>query len=402
MKPDRERASAVLRLKAVVGRSTKRLVRYVRPGWAAVLHHPGLDRGAACALIERGVGAVVNFAPSILPGGPSAGAALLVQAGVPLFDVDRRVGAIGAGTDVWDLFAALETLSRPPLFVFRPGRRRQTARLGGIKLSLVAVDTRSLAGAGRIERRLYPSVFGVFVRNTAEHMMREWRDVLTPLVVPEFRDLAGRAAIIVSRGIGTAWALRRALPFLKDMLGTDAWRFLAVDGGADDLLSLGLPIDAVVGDMDSVGESALQAARRRFMHAYPDGRAPGAARLDRLGLSYTLVPAIGTSEDLAVRLAADNGAERIVLFGVGADLLAARERGRRGLSSTYLVRLKYGERMIDMSALGSFSAADRLRGADRPVTAERLCAADRQKTAAWPPSVDRLEAAQRPSSGERP
>ena len=52
------------------------------------------------------------------------------------------------------------------------------------------------------------------------------------------------------------------------------------------------------------------------MHAYRDGRAPGLARVRALGLEPVVFPAAGTSEDVALLLADDKGAELIVVVGI--------------------------------------------------------------------------------------
>ena len=82
---------------------------------------------------------------------------------------------------------------------------------------------------------------------------------------------------------------------------------VAVDGGADALLEEGLKPDMIVGDMDSAGEPRCAAAPSWSCTATPTGgarpRAPGA-----LGLPFKLVPAPGTSQDVAMLIAAEKGA----------------------------------------------------------------------------------------------
>ena len=45
-----------------------------------------------------------------------------------------------------------------------------------------------------------------------------------------------------------------------------------------------------------------------MVHSYPDGRAPGRRRLEDLGVPFKLVPAPGTSQDVAMLIAAEKGA----------------------------------------------------------------------------------------------
>jgi uncharacterized membrane-anchored protein len=122
---------------------------------------------------------------------------------------------------------------------------------------------------------------------------------------------------------------------------------VAVDGGADALLEAGYKPDVIVGDMDSVSDRALRSGAELVVHAYEDGAAPGAARIRELGLQHHLVPAPATSEDVALLLAYEKGAELIVAVGTHFNLIEFLERNRSGMSSTFLTRLKVGEILID-------------------------------------------------------
>jgi uncharacterized membrane-anchored protein len=103
----------------------------------------------------------------------------------------------------------------------------------------------------------------------------------------------------------------------------------------------------IVGDMDSVSDSALRCGAELVVHAYRDGEAPGAARLERLGVKYATVSAPGISEDIALLLAFEKGAELIVAVGTHFNLTEFLERDRAGMSSTFVTRLKVGEILID-------------------------------------------------------
>src|SRR6202008_1910884 len=108
--------------------------------------------------------------------------------------------------------------------------------------------------------------------------------------------------------------------------------------------------------MDSVSDRALSLAvrcsRRRpptelVLHAYTDGRAPGGARLERLGGPYTTRRSAGTTEDGAFLLAHEKRAELIVAVGTHGNLREFLDKGRSGMSSTFLVRLRVGEILMD-------------------------------------------------------
>ncbi|HEX8958313.1 MAG TPA: putative cytokinetic ring protein SteA, partial [Solirubrobacterales bacterium] len=122
---------------------------------------------------------------------------------------------------------------------------------------------------------------------------------------------------------------------------------VAVDGGADGALEAGLRPDVILGDMDSAGDEALRCGAELIVHAYPDGRAPGRDRLLELGLEHTLVPSAGTSEDVAMLMAYEKGADLIVSVGAHFNLIEFLDRRRGGMSSTFLTRLRIGERLVD-------------------------------------------------------
>ena len=123
---------------------------------------------------------------------------------------------------------------------------------------------------------------------------------------------------------------------------------VAVDGGADALLEIGRKPDVIVGDMDSVSDEALRSGAEIVVHAYRgNGNAPGSTRLDRLHVAYQTVPAPGISEDLALLLAFEKGAELIVAVGTHLNLVEFLERDRAGMASTFVTRLKVGEILVD-------------------------------------------------------
>jgi uncharacterized membrane-anchored protein len=83
------------------------------------------------------------------------------------------------------------------------------------------------------------------------------------------------------------------------------------------------------------------------VHASPDGRAPGLARISTLGLSAVTFPAAATSEDIAMLLAAEQGASLVVAVGSHATLMEFLDKGRGGMASTFLIRLRLGNKLID-------------------------------------------------------
>ncbi len=176
--------------------------------------------------------------------------------------------------------------------------------------------------------------FEGFARNTLEYM-REERDLLFGGAgLPELRHpLAGRHALVVVRGYGYREDLAALRSYIRDVKPV----LVGVDGGADALLDAGYTPDVVIGDMDSISDRALELLNRPrrvptdiVLHAYPDGRAPGRARLERLGIPHVEVRSAGTSEDVAFLLAHERRAELIVAVGTHGNLREFLDKGRPG------------------------------------------------------------------------
>jgi uncharacterized membrane-anchored protein len=185
-----------------------------------------------------------------------------------------------------------------------------------------------------------------FAINTLEYLRSEHRALLEPVAIPEVGvELQGRQVLIVVRGHDyrdDLAALRRG-----GYIGEVRPVLVGVDGGADALLDLGCTPQLIVGDMDSVSEDALRCGATLVVHGYPGGDAPGAARLQALGLDYCVFAAPGTSEDIALLLAYESGAELIVAVGTHSSMGDFLDKGRDGMASTFLVRMKVGARLVD-------------------------------------------------------
>lgn len=309
------------------GSRTKTLIRRLKQGDVALINHPDLDEVAADGLRRAKVRAVLNGSPSITGRYPNLGPSLLLAADVPLFDVDHELaGKLQDGDNV---------------SIDESGTiRREGELLGrGVLLSEDAVRHRLLEARANL-----PAEVERFIDNTLRRASREKRFVVEPFPLPPLKTaIEGRCALVVVRGHRHRADLAALAAFIDDMEPA----LIGVDGGADALLEIGRPPDLVVGDMDSVGDEALAAADDVVVHAYPDGRAPGLQRVRRLGLPAHVVAAPGTSEDLAMLLAYEAGAELIVAVGTHSNLIDFLEKGREGMASTFLVRLKVGPRLID-------------------------------------------------------
>src|SRR5581483_1430441 len=170
-----------------------------------------------------------------------------------------------------------------------------------------------------------------FAENTLEYLRKEKHLLVDDLELPELNtDFRGRHVLVVVRGHDYTEDLRllRQSGYLQEMQPL----LVGVDGGADALLAMGRKPDVIIGDMDSVSEQALRCGAELLVHAYRDGGAPGASRLDDLGLAYQLVVATGTSEDVAMLLAEDKGAELIVAVGTHNSMVEFLDKGRAGMA----------------------------------------------------------------------
>jgi uncharacterized membrane-anchored protein len=332
---ERARAqSQAIRGPVRLGRRTKLLVRRLARGDIAVIDHLDIDRVSAEELIAAGAAAVLNCSSSSSGAYPNLGPQLLVEAGVPLVDLPDD--------------SLFEKLSDGDRIVVQGAqvRRRESAEgeRGAPLVTGRVLDRASVRAETEARRREVGEALERFARNTIEHM-REERELLSgridlPRFATDFRD---RSALVVVRGVGHQRDLRALRPFIRDMRPV----LVAVDGGAEALLGAGLSPDMIVGDMDSAGEAALNCGAELVVHCYPDGRAPGRARLHELGLPYKLVPAPGTSQDVAMLIAAEKGARLIVSVGSQFNLLEFLDRSREGMSSTFLTRLRIGEILVD-------------------------------------------------------
>jgi uncharacterized membrane-anchored protein len=313
---------------ARLDRRTKRLVHRLTEDDVAIVDHVDLDRVTAEELLETGVRVVVNVAESLSGRFPNPGPLLLVRGGVTLIDVP--------GAELFEEVADGEPLTVRGASVFRNGTCLARGR---------ARDEHELARALADQRSRVTESLESFAENTLRHLKTESsllaEGVDFPPLQTRFRD---RHALVVARGPGYKRDLRMVRPYIRDFKPV----LIGIDGGADALIEAGYRPDVIVGDMDSVSDAALQSGAEVMVHAYRgNGNAPGAARAEALGVPHVVVPAMGISEDVAMLLAHEKGAELIVAVGTHFNLIEFLERNRAGMSSTFLTRLRVGEILVD-------------------------------------------------------
>ncbi|MFM2071874.1 MAG: hypothetical protein RLZZ623_2137 [Actinomycetota bacterium] len=329
------RADVSVTARARADRRTKDLVKRLEPGEIAVINHADLDLVAADSLIDAGVVAVINAAESFTGRYPNMGPLQLVRGGVLLLD------AVGIGV--------LERIAEGDVVTIDGDR----VLIAAVEVATGRrVDEDDLVARVAEARNNVGEQLELFASNTLEYLRTERHLATDNPDLPESTvEFKGRQTLIVVRGIDfrqDLLALHRS-GYIRELRPV----LIGVDGGADALLSLGLTPHIIIGDMDSVGEMALQCGAELIVHAYAGGRAPGAQRLRSLGLQYLVFESPGTSEDIAMLLAYERGTELIVAVGSHNSMEDFLDKGRQGMASTFLVRLKVGRLLIDAKGVNN-------------------------------------------------
>jgi len=324
-------------------RRTKNLTSRLSPGDVAVIHHADLDTTAARALIECKVSAVVNAAPCITGRYPNRGPEMLLNAGIPVLD--------NAGDQAFDQVVDGSTGSLD-------GNALRFA--DGSCISGELLTPERLAEKMDAARANLNAELDHFARNTLAYLDNEKGLLFDPVDTPHLRtQMADRHVLIVVRGGGYKEDLAGLLGYLVDVRPV----LLAVDGGADALLEAKLKPDIILGDMDSVSDAALRCGAELIVHGYPRGDArgaPGMDRIEQMGLTATVFHAQGTSEDVAMLLAEERGARLIVAVGTHFSLEEFLDKGRAGMASTFLTRLRIGSKLVDAKGVARLSELRRL------------------------------------------
>jgi uncharacterized membrane-anchored protein len=313
-------------------RRTKNLTKRLKPGDIAVIDHVDLDRVSAEALVDCRVGAVINVADSISGRYPNLGPEILVEAGVPLVD---KIGG--------ELFSVLHEGEQVRLHEGALYRGEQVLAKGMPHDSQTVAELMDDARAG------LSTQLEAFTANTLEYLRRERDLLLDGVGVPQIHTpMEGRHVLIVVRGYDYREDLVALRPYIREYRPV----LIGVDGGADALVENGYAPDLIVGDMDSVNDDTLRSGAEVVVHAYRDGRAPGSERLERLGVDSIEFPATGTSEDVAMLLADSKGASLIVAVGTHNSLVEFLDKGRSGMASTFITRLRVGSKLVDAKGVG--------------------------------------------------
>jgi uncharacterized membrane-anchored protein len=318
---------------ARVGPRTKDLAKRIGKGDIAVINHRDLDRIAAESLIAAGVAAIVNADESMSGRYPNGGPERVLAARVPLLD------AVGPG--VMDAVRDGEEVEIRDDALWRNGEKVATGEL----MTAREIELRTEEARLRIGTELR-----AFARNTLEFIDKEAERSFEPLQLPPLETkIRGRQALVVVRGLDYKSDLRALRAYIREYRPV----LIAVDGGADALIDYGRTPDIIIGDFDSLSPVALHCGAELVHHVHPDGRAPGLDRLEAAGVRYERFVADGTSEDAALLLAYEAGAELIVAVGTHATMVEFLDKGRKGMASTFLTRLRLGPVLVDAKGVSS-------------------------------------------------
>jgi uncharacterized membrane-anchored protein len=321
-----------------IAHRTKVTAPTVLPGEIVLIAHPDLDSVAAEGLVRAKPSAIINCAPFVTGKYPNQGPKVLLSAGIPIYESDSNI---------------LDSIPDRSSGRFEASNL-VVAGIGSFALrSVTEVDINvALASA----RENLDSELDSFVRNTLTYLERDSERtlLLDPIIPPDVKtDFFDKPAVVAVRGNRYREDLRLLANFFADAKPL----IIAVDGAADELLSIGLVPDVILGDMDSVSDRSLRCGAELIVHAYASSSqpvaAPGASRCQQLGLPFMTFPVAGTSEDAALLLAYELGAKLIVAVGTHTHMEDFLDKGRRGMASTFLVRLKVGSRLVDAKGVSS-------------------------------------------------
>lgn len=312
---------------AKVDKRTKNLCKRLKPGDIAVIYHRDLDEMAAEALVKAKVKAVINADTSISGRYPNEGPKILAENGIKLLD--------NVGDDVFDrindgdiLQIDNEDIYCNDVYIGK-GNLMDEAKIE----SLMAKSSKNL-----------DAELDKFIENTLEYAKREKNFFVKKIKFPKpVIDFRGKQVLVVVRGKDFREDLNTIRAYIDEVKPI----LIGVDGGGDALMENGYIPDIIVGDMDSISDKCLKSCKQIIVHAYPDGRAPGLKRINELGLRADVVPMPGTSEDIALLMAYELGADLIVALGTHTNMIDFLEKGRQGMASTFLVRLKIGSKLMD-------------------------------------------------------
>jgi uncharacterized membrane-anchored protein len=319
---------------ARVDRDVDRLLRRIGPGDIVVMDALDLDRITADALVEADVVAVVNASPSISGRYPNLGPEVLVANGVTLID--------DAGPEIFKKIKDGARIRLNEGGVYTGDRR---IALGTERTAEAIHDLMHEAKSGLVAH------LEAFAGNTIEFIRSESPLLIDGMGIPDIDvDLHRRHVVIVAEESSAAEDLKGLKPFIKEYQPV----LIGVGTGADVLRKGGYRPALIVGDPESMSVEVLRSGAQVVLPADADGHAKGLERIQDLGVGAMTFPAAGSAADLALLLADHHGASLIVTAGHTANIEEFFDRTRQqSLPSTFLTRLKVGEKLVDAKAVAT-------------------------------------------------
>lgn len=308
-------------------KKTKKLAKRINAGEIALINHIDLDEVAAKSLVEAKIKLVINAAESISGRYPNVGPSILMKENILIID--------NIGMEAFDILNEDDEIIVEDGIIYRNDQKIGSGQVMDAKL--VVEKTRQAYENLEVE-------LDRFIDNTIEYAKKEKGLILGDVEIPAMRtNYQDRHVLVVVRGHNYKDDLEAMISYIEEVKPV----LVGVDGGADAILEFGYKPDVIVGDMDSVTDEALKSAGEIVVHAYTDGRAPGLKRIEDLDLEAVVFPSPGTSEDIAMLAAYEHKAKLIVALGTHSNMIDFLEKGRKGMASTFLVRLKIGSKLID-------------------------------------------------------
>ena len=316
--------------RVIAGRKTKKLVKRIKPGDIALIAHQDIDQIAGASLLEARVKAIINVKKSISGKYPNRGPLSLTEGDIPIID--------NCNSDIFQYVQDGDIIKIKQGYIYKDN---------------ILIGSGTLLTNQKIKNLLHEAKNNInqelkkFIDNTLNYA-REEMSLIFDIPIPDIDiDFKGRHVLIVVRGADYKEDLKLVSSYIKN----ENPIIIGVDGGADACLERGYKPDLIIGDMDSVSDNALYGCSDLIVHAYPNGKAPGLKRIKSLKLDATTFPAPGTSEDIAMLLAYEKGADLITAVGSHSNMIDFLEKGRSGMASTLLVRLKIGNKLVDAKGL---------------------------------------------------
>ena len=276
-------------------KKTKKLAKRINAGEIALINHIDLDEVAAKSLVEAKIRLVINAAESISGRYPNVGPSILMKENILIID--------NIGMEAFDILNEDDEIVVEDGIIYRNDQKIGSGQVMDAKL--VVEKTRQAYENLEVE-------LDRFIDNTIEYAKKEKGLILGDVEIPDMKtNYQDRHVLVVVRGHNYKDDLEAMISYIEEVKPV----LVGVDGGADAILEFGYKPDVIVGDMDSVTDEALKSP--------------------------------GTSEDIAMLAAYEHKAKLIVALGTHSNMIDFLEKGRKGMASTFLVRLKIGSRLID-------------------------------------------------------